>query len=58
MGEGGGGERLSVQEEGRGGGSELGSDLDRIQIHEKFYGFVSGSGEMMRTLFQGNLVQV
>ena len=46
------GERLSVKEEGRGGGSELGSDLDLdldpdpwtilwIRIHGQYYG--SGS---------------
>ena len=54
------GERLSVKEEGRGGGSELGSDLDLdldpdpwtilwIRIHGQYYG--SGSGKMMRILW-------
>ena len=39
------GERLSVKEEGRGGGGELGSDLDLDPDSEKLCGsFGSGSG--------------
>ena len=41
------GERLSVKEEWRGGGSELGSDLD-LDLSGKNYG--SGSGTLSRSL--------
>ena len=40
------GERLSMKEEGNGGGSDLGSDLDLDPDPGKFYG--SGSGKMMQ----------